>query len=695
MDLRFLWWKIYVWIQVQICCRKVLGYDSGSINQLSKKDIVLLAADEDPKCFTRTQYDLTCFWEVSDEKSYNFFYSTGNGEKLCILTQQKIDNTTILHVCSFPASDVYLFTLTYISVVETSTNSIIYCRNISVEDQVLLDPPTNVSLHMTEEVGQLQVTWRIPKLWRDKVSYEIRYSYNSQQKTKQVEFTKSLAYRLDTLVPGEVCSVQMRVALNGYSKKGHWSAWSHPTMAMVPQPAAHINLLCHTSDLRNIKCQWNESGEDSHHTLFYKPCPSSAPGQWRECTQRETAGQCVFTGEEFSAICVNITSSYGPLSRIFYSKPFRMNDSVKTDPPWKLREKTEGGRLAVQWEPPQQNLSGHLMYQIRYHAQGESLWKLVTLQSSKTSTFLDVQAGSQYSIQIKAKPDGSIYSGFWSDWSNTLTVDVPSNMGTLLVACIPFMMLFISVFLIATFSKHFSKMKQHLWPPVPNLDRVLEGFLTDINRNCQNSSFNIKQCYEDTIASMVEIVSEREALVSGKIQKEPVTHVPPEPESEDREMETEHVDILEASQDYVTLNVENLTPCLQGNEYVYEGKPLSMEEEVHQMRCHCTCAMSSFPPPQTSSTSPISCWRANPRGLRTGRPQVSSISTPTWRACHSNHLQTDSWDLKSRIRRWIGGTKPTNIILNSAHLQHPALRMVQRQHNYHSQGSSRPHGEFG
>ncbi|KAJ8376270.1 hypothetical protein SKAU_G00068500 [Synaphobranchus kaupii] len=598
MDVRLIWWKIYIWTQAQICFGLGLGSVSGAINQLSKKDIALLAADEDPKCFTRTEYDLTCFWEESNNKSYKFFYSIDDEEKLCSLTQQKMDNTTIVHVCSFPASDVYLYILIHIRVVETSTNITIYRRNISVEDQVLFDPPTNVSLHVTEEAKQLQVTWCMPAKWRDKVQYELKYSsYSLDQKTEQVMTTKSLVHRLNYLVPGEVCSVQMRVMPYGYSMTGHWSDWSHTTMAMVPQSAGDIDLLCHSSDLRNIQCQWNEqtSGENSNYKVFYKLCPS---GHWQECTHRETATQCVFPGEEFSAICVKI-GSHGPHSRIFYSEPFRMNDSVKTDPPQKLRVETEGGRLCLQWDPPLQNLSRFLMYEIRYRPQGESLWKLVMLQSSETSTCLDLQAGSQYAMQIRAKPDGSMYSGFWSDWSSTLTdtVTVPSNIATLLVAFIPFMVCFIPVLLIATFSKHFRKIKHHLWPPVPNLDKVLQVFLTDINQNCQNPSFNIKQCYDDTITSVVEIVSEKEALLCGKIQREPVTHSLSQPESEERETAAEHVDILEASQDYATLNVESLTPCLWGNEYVYDQrKTLSTGEEVLQMRCHCSCAMtSSFP----------------------------------------------------------------------------------------------------
>ncbi|XP_061095724.1 thrombopoietin receptor [Conger conger] len=598
MDLRLLWWKIYIWTQAQICFGSGLGSVSGSISQLSKKDIVLLAADEDPKCFTRTQYELTCFWEESNNKSYNFFYSIEDEEKLCSLTQQKLENTTVVHVCSFPSEDVYLFIVIDIRVVETSTNITIYHRNISVEDQVLLYPPTNVSLYVTEEAGQLQVTWSMPAEWRERVLYELKYSSSSlEQKTEPVKSTKSLVYRLNSVVPGKVCNVQMRVIPDGYGFRGHWSDWSHPTMAMVPQSAGDIDLVCHTSDLHNIQCQWNEqtSGESSNYKLFYKLCPRTS-GHWRECTRRETATQCVFPGEESGAICVNIADR-GPHARLFYSKPFRMNDSVKTGPPRKLRAETEGGRLCLQWDPPLHDLSRFLMYEIRYCLQGECQWKLVTLQSSETNTCLDFQAGSQYAMQIRAKPDESTYSGFWSDWSSTLKVNVPSNIATVLVACVPFVVFFIPVLLFATFSKHFRKMKQHLWPPVPNLDKVMEGFLTHINQNCQNPSFNIKQCYDDTITSVVEIVSEKETMLSEKIQREPVTKCLSDPESDEGETAEERVEILESSQDYVTLNSESLTPCLWGNEYVYDQrKTLSTGEEVLQMRCHCSSAMtSSFP----------------------------------------------------------------------------------------------------
>ena len=55
--------------------------------------------------------------------------------------------------------------------------------------------------------------------------------------------------------------------------------------------------------------------------------------------------------------------------------------------------------------------------------------QLVTLQVSENSICLDVQTGSQYFIQVRARPNGSVYAGYWSDWSPPLTVDTPSDIG--------------------------------------------------------------------------------------------------------------------------------------------------------------------------------------------------------------------------------------------------------------------------
>lgn len=49
------------------------------------------------------------------------------------------------------------------------------------------------------------------------------------------------------------------------------------------------------------------------------------------------------------------------------------------------------------------------------------------VKGPKTEACVEVSAGSQYRVRVRAKPAGQIYSGFWSDWSNVFTGENPRD----------------------------------------------------------------------------------------------------------------------------------------------------------------------------------------------------------------------------------------------------------------------------
>lgn len=69
-------------------------------------------------------------------------------------------------------------------------------------------------------------------------------------------------------------------------------------------------------------------------------------------------------------------------------------------------------------------------YALPIEYQNKSLCpQTMSSKGPETGTCLEVPAGSHYSVKFRAKPNGSIYSGFWSDWSNVLTGDTPADTG--------------------------------------------------------------------------------------------------------------------------------------------------------------------------------------------------------------------------------------------------------------------------
>ncbi|XP_018947218.1 thrombopoietin receptor isoform X2 [Cyprinus carpio] len=463
---------------------------------LSKQDFALLAMDKDPKCFTRDLEAFTCFWEAPAGKSYYFFYKISSEEKRCDLKQQTYEEKKVLHICTFPSSDVFMYVEMHLGVIDRDTNTTIYNRTVSVEDQLFLYPPTNISLHPTGDVGQMLVEWKKTNKFPMNMQYEIRY--RSKNTSSTVRPVSEPSHKLVSLVAGENCTVQMRVKPGGV----FWSDWSSPVTAMVPQTA------------------------------------------------------------------------------------------VQTRPPEGLKAQPEEGRLCLTWDPPFLKISQYLKYQIRYQREGESEWKDFTTPSSKTSTCLDVHRGSQYTIQVRAQPNGSVYSGDWSDWSKPLTALLPLSKEWIFIVCIPVALLIIASAMISFFSRYFRKFKKSLWPSVPNLNNVLESFLTDISGSHWEPTFNIKQCDDDAATSVLEILPEKETSVKS-CKKSTCLSLPDRGFLADVKNKENFREDLEMAQDYVILN-NDMIPCFTWNDYVYGDAALShlANEKLHC--CPSTCS-TTFP----------------------------------------------------------------------------------------------------
>nr|AAR25685.1 class I helical cytokine receptor number 22 [Tetraodon nigroviridis] len=508
------WWTI-------VCLVSLIRHTYGTVN-ISEEDLLLFKDDEFLKCFTSTQFDFTCFFETSDNRTYDLSYNV-NGTEMCELFVRKTDEGTLLHICSFPEVDVHLFVEIHLEVGERGTNTSLYNRTVCVEDHFYLDPPFNVSLDHNGEPGQLQVSWKstAPKYFEDDMMFMIRYSSKSLgQKIKEAKQGDIL----DSLVPGEVTDVQVTAKCASNPAAGHWSRWSEPARAVVPQSSGDISLRCFTPDLHNITCMWNRSRNrlENNYTLFSKQSLSkgSSWSDWTEClADGNTTDLCRFQVHGSGKFKVKLSRDKSPLSTTFYTPVLAAYKSIRTSPPSHLSGGWRRNKLCLKWETPLPILFAHLQYEVFYQIRGTDAWTILSIQSAETSTCVQLPLGIHYRAKIRAKPDGITYSGDWSDWSDVITGDTPADKSTFLLLCIPICMLVIAVITISLFPKTFSKLKLYFWPPVPNPDKVLQGYLTEINGQRWNPWLTTKPCLEDIAASFLEVMSEDEAVVSEKRSK--------------------------------------------------------------------------------------------------------------------------------------------------------------------------------
>ncbi|KAM9761498.1 thrombopoietin receptor isoform 1-T1 [Menidia menidia] len=586
MNLFCKWRMLLINLFIQICFMPEIHCNAGTVSHLSKEEMLVFKDEENPKCFTRTEEDFTCFFETTENRTHDFYYKYENQlQKKCEMSVQRTEEGTFLHMCYFPNQDVTLYSELNVTVLEPSNNTMLFSRILSVEDHNLLDPPFNVSLNPKDNVGLLWVSWHTKSMdYFEEKQYRIRYSSGSLH--DKIEKTKKNGHEL-ILAPGEEVKVQVAVRCCN-SEGGHWSVWSQPVQASVPQSTDDISLMCHTSDLYNVTCHWNghQYGAENKFKLYYKMRKSLNWTEWIECLDTGNASDmCYFHGDELRKFKVKLNNTR--TERIFFSKELMLKDLIKTFAPGNLRGMLRQDKLCLEWESPLPSLSTHLQYEVGIQITGGERWSII--KGPETDTCIQIPLGSQFSIKIRAKPTGNVYSGNWSDWSDVLKGETPPDIGMLTTCSILVPMVMIVIVLIYIFRLKRRRIKQYFWPPLPNLEKILQGFLTDIDRQKWDPPFTAKQCFEETTSSVLEIMSESEVPGSGKTSEQSFELLP----SDGSVSSEEHVDGnsgTEVFPDYVTLNREIVMLCLEENSYVCElvrEKDPEVRDELLQT-CNCS-----------------------------------------------------------------------------------------------------------
>ncbi|XP_054910391.1 thrombopoietin receptor [Poeciliopsis prolifica] len=561
---------------------------------LSKQDVLLIQDEENPKCFTRTMADFTCFFETTDNGTYNFLYNVGGDQsKTCKMSILGTENGTFLHVCSFPRMDIFIYVGTEVKVVHQTKNITLYKRTVYVEDLCLLDPPSNVSLQPGDTVGKMLISLdtNLKTTWKQE--YRIRHSSKTLGE-KTVE-GKDKNFLL-SLEPGEEVEVQASVKCgNGPdAHPGYWSSWSKPVRAIVPQSADDISLVCFTSDLQHVTCHWNSTkyGAENDYKLFYS---SSQPLNWTECQDDgNLSDTCSFHGDKSGAMKVKLNSTSDPLKRLFFSEEIELKKSIKSGPPSHLKGELTNDKLCLEWEAPQPFPSNHLVYEVDVQVREVEDFRIT--KEGHTSACVRLSSGGQFSVRVRAKPDGSIYSGHWSDWSDVLPGTITDNTDMQLLWCFSVSILIITISFITTVLLYRRKLKLCFWPPVPNLEKVLQGFLTDINQQKWDPPITLKLYFEDTTSSVVEIMPAELPKLNKPTEEFDFLS---SDGSFSIEKQADGSSGSETLRDYVTLNKDLSILCLKENCYVYEqfkdGKDPEKGDKLYTTcRCLKPCSCNNY-----------------------------------------------------------------------------------------------------
>uniref|UniRef100_A0A8C5QQ56 MPL proto-onco, thrombopoietin receptor n=1 Tax=Leptobrachium leishanense TaxID=445787 RepID=A0A8C5QQ56_9ANUR len=502
-------------------------------------------------CFSRRFEDLTCFWEEEriDAGStgggrggggipYTFHYSyMDEPKKECPLTAQRGDGGT-LYICRFPEPDVRLYNELTVWVKIRSTNQMLYCRKLEVEKLVFVDPPRDIRVSMAESGRAMQVTWNPPlDFFSDMFKYQLQYwPQNSTHKLNLTLTVEDLPNRLNDLQSDVLYRLRVRTKVE--QDEPMWGPWSEEITFFSPTSPEKIGLRCVTPDLVWVCCRWKDMAEVANASqLFYQ-----YRGQdWHLCRHniRMDECNCAFLGRNDTPVSIVMNmSSPGRLQEFYHMEPFWINHVVSPPPPDLHLQHLLGGKVALNWSVLMAGFEQDMIYEIRFLKDEEVTWKTLQVLRGVSHEVLDLIPGSCYTMQIRACPIGDAIQGFWSAWSAEVRITLPSNYSWFVIVIVLVLLSVPGAVLctVCIVCRHYRKVKDLVWPQLPDLHKVLDTFFAEIQKQYkENSTFYEKQMEETLQMSCLEVLGE----------------------------EAMSPDILQISQDYVQLS----PPIYQNEDY--------------------------------------------------------------------------------------------------------------------------------
>ncbi|XP_075688185.1 thrombopoietin receptor [Rhinoderma darwinii] len=544
--------------------------------KVTEEDLLLLSEDHDvPHCFSRSLETVVCYWEAEElltgddaggeDVTYGFYYFFDKlvfiphrGPELeCDISVQTGSRT--LYVCEH--DEIILFNELHVLVRDKMTNRTLCSRKIELERYVILPHPCDIKVLWEESYEQFRVTWEPPKIdFNFEFKYEVQFWSIGDQRTPLIKEGKEAL--LPQLEPGLLYHVRIRTSW----KEVIWGPWSEALTFASPRSADTIGLQCFTSDLSQVCCKWDEKISEASFLQVYYRYGQERKSTWRPCEDSAKECHCAFPAKNNGPMSVklNVTFVDGEWG-LYYNKPFLISYVVLPPAPDLHVQQLPGIKLALNWTSPIPNLQKHLMYQIRFSTDNEKSWTTLQVSSGVHSTVISMVSDTSYVLQIRASPNSEEIKGFWSDWSARVTTKSPSSTGWVTPVSIVFFLLILAggLCLPCIFPSYYRKLKNKLWPPLPNLHSVLDTFLVEIQKQYQpDSTLYEKTLEEAPQSSCLEILGELTLTNEGQqVSRDYVQLAPPSYQNEDY---WPNLEPLERNPDHLSAN--NQLPCSLTNQ---------------------------------------------------------------------------------------------------------------------------------
>nr|XP_056722936.1 erythropoietin receptor [Euleptes europaea] len=256
---------------------------------------------------------------------------------------------------------------------------------------------------------------------------------------------------------------------------------------------------CFSERLEDLACFWEASeplreGENqTAYTFRYnfeddtrrKLCHLNVEDTARNTTRYT----CRFQRQDIAAfMAIEVHVFQGSSNDTLYHRKVWLDKVVFLDPPSNLTVRLMDlpGQVNVSWQPPNLAfLDSSIRYEVKVSPEGSKA-QMVEIANGRTYCLItNLKGQTRYSLEVRAKPDGVSFNGYWSAWSQPVTLTMTTTVDPLILTLSVILVLIVLLLAFIALMSHRRFLKKKLWPAIPTPEHEFKDLFTIYKGNFQ------------------------------------------------------------------------------------------------------------------------------------------------------------------------------------------------------------------
>ncbi|KAL8164594.1 UNVERIFIED_CONTAM: hypothetical protein K2H54_054127 [Gekko kuhli] len=145
-----------------------------------------------------------------------------------------------------------------------------------------------------------------------------------------------------------------------------------------------------------------------------------------------------------------------------------------------------GQHLNVSWQASNLAFLGtSILYEVKISPEGSQA-QVVKIANGRTYCLVPSLKGqTRYSVAVRAKPDGTSIDGYWSAWSQAVTVTTTTNVDPLILTLSVILVLIVLLLAFIALMSNRRFLKKKIWPAIPTPEHEFKDLFTTYKGNFQ------------------------------------------------------------------------------------------------------------------------------------------------------------------------------------------------------------------